>query len=290
MVCRLCGSPNIKHKFLIDNFSPSFSIAECKDCRFQFQEIQESETYAFYDESYYSGKAAFSYIDERKNEEASRIVWKKRFSYLRKRARNQGPKRFLDVGCSFGGLMQIASENNFDVYGAEVSEYSGNFAAGRFGKDRLFIGNIEDISLPDDYFSIVTMVEVIEHLYNPEKSIRNIYRSMQEGGLLLIQTANMAGLQAVFGGNRYHYYLPGHLSYFSRTNLENLLRQTGFRKVKFIGGVEFGLLPKLLKSRADFKKIGDYLKWIRISWYHLKSRIALGPVRLTSSMVVLAWK
>lgn len=290
--CRLCGNRNVRNKFAVpfaaslkSGRGKSFDIFECPDCGFQFRDLPEKDAYSFYHEGYYRGKAAFSYIDERQNEPASRVVWKARMKRLAKRDRSGGKKYFLDVGCSFGGLMQVAKESGYEPFGAEVSRYSGDYAAGRFGRKNVFIGNIETLKLPKNRFSAVTMIEVIEHLFRPREALKNIHRSMRKGGVLLVQTADMAGLQAALGGKRYHYYLPGHLSYFTGKNISRLLKETGFSKVRVIAGVEFGLLPKLLKSRGGFKKMRDYLSWLRIAFYHILSKL-----RLTSSMVVLAWK
>ena len=290
MHCRLCGEAEMLLKYEITRFDPAFNVYECASCGFLQQDISENEAYDFYDEAYYRGKKAYSYIDERNMEKASREVWKARFRHWKKLEHAGIPRRFLDVGCSFGGLMQTGMEAGYESYGAEVSAYSGAYARERFGEKHVFTGNIERISLPKDFFNIVSMIEVIEHLYNPRKAVENIFASLKEKGLLVIQTANMAGLQAQKAGADYHYFLPGHLSYFNRFNLERLLLETGFSKTRFVGGVEFGLLPKLLKSQYSFKNSKDYLKWFKIAVYHLMSRIPLGKQRLTSSMVMLAWK
>jgi ubiquinone/menaquinone biosynthesis C-methylase UbiE len=186
--------------------------------------------------------------------------------------------------------MKVAQELGYKVTGIEVSDYAGNYTKKRFGKESVLIGNIEEIKLPENYFSIVSLIEVLEHILDFRKALNNIISSMKRGAVIVIQTADMDGLQARLFGPKYHYYLPGHLSYFSRTTLTILLKSIGFRKIKFIGGVEFSLFPKLIKSKSGFKKWTDYFKWIKISIYHLLSRIAIGRFHLTSSMVVAAWK
>lgn len=290
MKCKLCGREGAAKKFTVGRFDPPFDVYECPHCRFQFRDIGAEEACAFYDEAYYTGGKQFAYLDERANEEACRIVWNARVNKLARYDRTEGPRRFLDVGCSFGGLMQVASERGYEAYGAEVSGYSAGYARERFGAERVFAGNIENIDLPQDFFSIVTMIEVIEHLCEPRKAVENVARSLRKGGVLLVQTADMSGAQAVKEGAGYHYYLPGHVSYFDRCNLATLLKESGFSRVKFVPGVEFGLLPKLRKSRYSFKTARDYRQWLRISWYHLKSKIAVGRFHWTSSMVVLGWK
>lgn len=291
MNCRLCSSPDTHFKFKVESFQPSFSIYECGRCGFQFQDVSPEAAYGFYTQNYYEGGTSFTYQDERSMEEASRIVWKARAKKLKAWDKSGLPQpRFLDVGCAFGGLMQVAEEYGYQAYGAEVSDFSGNYARERFGNDRVKIGSVETIDWPENYFSVITMIEVIEHLLDPAAAIRQLYRALAPGGVLLLQTADMAGLQALKGGASYHYYLPGHLSYFTRSNLSRLLLESGFERTHFFGGVEFGLLPKLRKSRHSFKTAKDYLRWWTIAEYHFRSKFVLFGKHLTSSMVMAAWK
>ncbi len=51
---------------------------------------------------------------------------------------------------------------------------------------------------------------MIEHLSYPEKVFEKLGKILKPGGLLLIQTANFEGWQAINAGADYHYYLPGH--------------------------------------------------------------------------------
>ncbi len=291
MACRICGNNFIIKKYMIGRFDPPLIISECKLCRFLFQETDIETAYSYYDSGYYDGQSFYSYMDERKEEAACRVVWKKRFLKWIKWDRT-GVKNgnFLDVGCSFGGLMKVAEENGYHSNGIEVSVYSGEYSKKRFGEDSVYIGNVEDVKLPENKYSIVSFIEVIEHIYDVRKALKNIYSSMKKGGVIIIQTADMDGLQARFHGDAYNYFLPGHLSYFSRANLLALLESSGYKNIKFIGGVEFGLLPKLIKSGYGFKKWTDYLRWFKISIYHLMSKIAIGRLHLTSSMVMAAWK
>ena len=83
--------------------------------RFTDEQLKE-----MYNESYYTGSADYSYYDERQALKYSQYVWKKRVRKIKKYI-NGG--NFLDVGCSFGGLLETASEY-FTPYGLEISEYS----------------------------------------------------------------------------------------------------------------------------------------------------------------------
>ena len=62
----------------------------------------------------------------------------------------------------------------------------------------------------------------------------------------------------------------------------------GFSKICIFRPVDFGLLPKLKKSRGDFNSLKDYARWMSIASYHLKGKLKIKEHPLTSSMVVYA--
>ncbi len=245
----------------------------------------EAEIKNMYREDYYSGKADYSYVDEREIERFAMHVWKKRMKFI---ARHAPAGNYLDVGAAFGGLMK-AAEQYFIPHGIEISPYAGEKASALF-PGRVHIGTLEDHPFSGDYFSAITMIELIEHLEDPRRALARCHGLLKKGGLLVVQTANMDGRQARQLKDRYEYFMPGHLSYFSMSNLRSTLRECGFSRIKVYYPVEFGLIPKLLKSRHAFKSFKDYRAWPRISWYHVKSKVHCGTFAMTSSMVIYAYK
>ena len=177
----------------------------------------------------------------------------------------------------------------FKPYGVELSEYSGKYARTLFG-DNIHIGTLYNHPFTNDSFSVITMIEMIEHSNDPVFVLKESYKLLHKKGLLLIQTANMNGLQAKLLRQNYAMFMPGHLSYFTMRNLSDLLKKIGFQSIKIFYPVEFGLLPKLLKSRYNFNSKIDYLKWLRIAYYHYISKIRFSNFALTSSMVIYAFK
>lgn len=285
MLCPLCKSET-EYRYTITRFTPNFDILVCKACGLEMQSKMPADDSAFYTEDYYSGRADYAYHDERRQEEFERIVYQAR---LRKVADYvPAPADFLDVGCAYGGLALEAARAGYRAHGLDISQQAVKIAHSR-GVDANQ-GRLTDNIFGAGSMDAVTMIEVIEHLANPAESVQALAEIIRPGGVLVIQTANYSGLQAKTQGADYHYYLPGHLHYFSRSNLTALLKRSGFSKVDFFGGVEFGLIPKLRKSRGSFQSIGDYARWLRISWYHLKSKAAFGNFALTSAMVLYAVK
>lgn len=241
------------------------------------QNIQE-----LYNEDYYTGKAEYSYKDERQTETFDAFVWDARLKNIQKFV-SKG--NFLDIGCAFGGFLSRAKEFGFTPFGVEISPYAAKYAQER--GIQVYTGSFLEVDLPKNYFQVVTLIEVLEHLPNPEQVFDKLVDILAEGGLLLIQTANFRGKQAKEEGPYYHYYLPGHLYYYSDSLLMELLKERGIKDFKIYYGVDFPLLAKLKKSRGSFKTWKEYFAWWRISKYHLKSKFFPGS---TSSMVFYAFK
>jgi len=285
--CPLCGSEPVTPLYAITRFTPPFRVDRCAACGFIFMNprFNDATVQGFYNESYYRGNAEYSYFDEREAEHFARYVWNARLRVIR---RYVPEGNFLDVGCSFGGFLR-AAPRYYTPLGIEPSAYAGTHARNEMGS-RIHVGTLADHPFLRESISVITMIEVLEHMADPASAVRECAALLRRGGVLVIQTANMEGLQAKHYGGDYGYFLPGHLSYFGKRNLTGLLLREGFSEVVVYRPVEFGLLPKPLKSRGSFRSLLDYRHWIRISLYHMITRFAFGDFSPTSSMVVYAIK
>jgi SAM-dependent methyltransferase len=302
MTCPVCESTNTFFYGEISRFEKPFSIRKCGDCDSSYQYPPPKNSDAFYTGDYYSGGADYSYVDERKIDKYARYVWDARIRKLQKFHKDG---IFLDVGCSFGGLTRSASKY-YRAYGIDISDYAvkqGN----KFSKQiahithisnnenfrGLFQGDLINFSISEiknSSVAVISMIEVAEHLENPAEHFKKAWQLLMPGGIFLIQTANMTAYQAESAGLDYHYYLPGHITYFSERGLETLLKKTGFTSVIKYFPVEFGLMPKLQKMRGGFTSWRDYFRWFKVARYHVVSFFRYKNMPLTSSMVVYAIK
>lgn len=267
---------------------------------------------AFYTEGYYTGDAAFSYQDERKKEHYHNFVHRARLSSIErflnksigvsKHMPASGVRhKFLDVGCAFGAFVRAAKTHGFDAYGLDVSRYAvaqGNEIEECGAQQvRLFQGDL--LHLPNkgiakevfaqNTFSVITLVEVAEHLEKPSKNFEAAFNLLRPGGVLVIQTANFEGWQASVG-QTYHYYLPGHLVYYTATGLRTLLERIGFRETHEFFPVDFSLWAKWRKAWGDVRRLRDFTRFVRMSFYHVKSKLKWRGFPLTSSYVLYARK
>ncbi len=278
-----CCAGSLEHLYTIERFEQPIHIEACPGCGFQMQTSPPAPS-KLYTEEYYTGEAQYSYRDERKAHQFDSHVHKAR---LRTIARHVPPPAdFLDVGCAFGSFVRSARDFGYNARGIDISPYAAREA--RAAGLAVTQGTLDSQSVASASADVITLIEVIEHLPDPGAVFAQLARITRPGGLVVIQTANFLGYQARLQGSDYHYYLPGHVCYYSTRTLRLLLARHGFSRVRFYRPVDFGLLAKLRKSRGSFRRYRDYVRWLRITWYHLLGRVAWGDFALTSSMTAYA--
>jgi 2-polyprenyl-3-methyl-5-hydroxy-6-metoxy-1,4-benzoquinol methylase len=153
--------------------------------------------------------------------------------------------KVLEVGCSDGYIGSLFLKKNNEVYGLDIDKYKVDQAKKRGVKARIW--DIESDSLPyrNNYFDIVLLTDVIEHVFDTDQILMNIHSVLKNGGLLLVTTPNVASLarriMLLFGINphleyssRYMDFLPGsvgHIRYYTHGNLKHQLEMHNFRDV-----------------------------------------------------------
>ncbi len=286
MICPFC---NVETHYLytITKFKENFDIYQCKICKLQIK-LNKDDLKNYYNQDYYEGKSEYSYIDERKYLPYFEFVWKARLNTISQY--KPPPARLLDIGCSFGGFVKSAIGKGYDAYGIDISEYAISYCQNNpLLNNRTFLSDLERYQ-PEHKYDIITMIEVLEHLPEPDKIFKKLHELLNPGGLLIIQTANFDGLQAKLQKQNYHYYLPGHLFYYSKSNLTDFLKKNGFNEFIYFHGVDFGVIPKIKKMKGFFSRKSDYLKIFRVISYHYLSKIYFNHISLTSSLVIYAFR
>lgn len=282
MICPFCRVPT-NYIFTIDRFSPSLDIYQCIFCNLLMKKQDQEINY--YNEQYYSGKGDYFYIDERRYKKYFKEVWNARIQSIK--IYKPPPANVLDIGSSFGGFVETFLENQYDAEGIDISDYAIREAKKNpLLKKRIFKSDLLNFS-PKKKYDIITLIEVLEHLPDPERVFSKISELLNSKGLLVIQTANFDGLQAILQGKNYHYFLPGHLYYYSKSNLIKILKKFEFQDFIHFHGVDFGIIPKLKKAKGLVSRKRDF---IRIIFYHFISKIYFQSLSLTSSYVLYAFK
>jgi len=175
--------------------------------------------------------------------------------------------KLLDVGCGNGYLMNIAKKKAKFVYGCDISR-----TAVKEAKRKGMVVVCADLNsgkLPyaDEGLDDVTCIEVIEHVLDPMKLLRDIYRVLKPNGQLVLTTPNIRCfknlVRLLFEGTFPHttkdnfVWGGGHLHYFTRKDIQLLLQKAGFKSIKFY--IAANQFKRSKKRQIVHKLTGDLI-------------------------------
>lgn len=143
-------------------------------------------------------------------------------------------RQLLEIGSGAGLFAKAFARAGWRVTGVEVNEAGATFARERLGLD-VRQQYAEDLDLPAGSVDAVAMMDVIEHVPDPQATLRTALRFLRPGGVLLLQTPNINALSYSALGVDWAVLSPAeHLYYFSEDTLRRLLTQVGFSGVEFV--------------------------------------------------------
>ncbi len=148
-----------------------------------------------------------------------------------------GRARLLDVGCGFGGFIDLMRQRGWDAEGVDPAPSAVEVATRRGRAVRL--GTLEGFPAERGPYDAVTMFYVLEHLPDPMGALRKVFDLLVPGGTLLVRvphTTPIVRLLAPLGLGGELYDPPFHLYDFTPAVLQEMLRRTGFRAARTFPG------------------------------------------------------
>jgi len=97
------------------------------------------------------------------------------------------PGNALEIGCAHGGFTHLMQQSGFAATGLELSPSIVGFAQRTFDIP-VFCGPVEEQPLLKQSFDVIALMDVLEHLPNPLKTIRHCVGLLKPDGVLFIQT------------------------------------------------------------------------------------------------------
>ncbi len=148
----------------------------------------------------------------------------------------------LDVGCATGNFLYVLKQNGYEVKGIELSTFAADYGRKNFGIDivnKPYDSNLLNHELPENYFDVVLMGDVLEHFTNPTEAMQLTYKILKPGGVALIQlpgTLNLISSKIAFfiyrliGSQKTMHIPPFHLTEFNAKTATRMFEKSGFRK------------------------------------------------------------
>jgi ubiquinone/menaquinone biosynthesis C-methylase UbiE len=198
-------------------------------------------------------------------------------SVLRRRARPDAS--LLEVGCGSGRILSSirARDTSLRLTGIDLSAEQVQLAQRSHPGIDFVCGNGESLPFADASFDYVIFFDFLEHIERPRASLAEMHRVLAPGGVLHLvcpaEGQSIYWLSRKLFGRHFKEQTAGHIQVFSRRELADLVRATGFALEK----TQFSY--HLLGSVLDYTLFALMLhpRLYRIYWtrnaYYAKSKV-----------------
>lgn len=266
--CPICGNSKFESIEKIKGIF-NFSVYKCLNCELFFQNPIpcKKDLENFYD-SVYKKECNFS-LTEKSFQNFNNMQEENRVKKIEKFIRKG---KLLDVGASTGFFVSVAKKRGWKVMGVEYSKEAVRIAKEKFG---IFLvnGEITSNKIPNNYFDVVTMHSVLEHLPDLEETVKEVNKKLKKRGYFVFNVPNVKSFEYSFYKmlkRKFPGFIFEHLYYFNPDNIELLMERNGF-SIKKMTSRHFsrynlplrpliGLATFMPKLFLEYSDIGGILK------------------------------
>lgn len=204
-----------------------------------------------------------------KTKAQKRIINNKNFTYrvlidvINNNVHQLQSKKVLDIGCGAGTVSFYLASKKARIWGIDISQRAiqkcvqtaKNLSLQK--QARFFCGTLDTLK-NNSKFDLVICSEVIEHIENDREFLKDIYKILKKGSVLILSTPSKNAPLYKIGFARKFDKRVGHLRRYLPEEIEELVKSVGFsiKEVKLTEGVlrnflfltKFGWLIKLFRG------------------------------------------
>jgi 2-polyprenyl-3-methyl-5-hydroxy-6-metoxy-1,4-benzoquinol methylase len=233
--CRVCKSTSLSLYLQVkDHFlsKENFQLLKCDECHtLMTTPVPASNEIA----RYYQSEAYVSHSDTQKGlvnfayQQVKKITLNQKMSLVRNCMPDQ--KSLLDFGCGTGDFANHCRINGIDTTGIEPDPDARKRAADK----GVNVGDLDMLKTIKKTFGVISLWHVLEHTYDPVKTILDLKKLLVPRGTIIIAVPNYLSHDA----QRYRefwaaYDVPRHLFHFSQKSIAKLAEQTGLTLEKVL--------------------------------------------------------
>ncbi len=163
--------------------------------------------------------------------------------------------RLLDIGTAAGSFLQAARARGWQVAGCEPNRWMCDWGRTHYGL-QIDPGTLLEQRYPDGSFDVVTLWDVLEHDGNPKGLLEECHRVLRPDGFMVVNYPDVGSWIARLMGRRWVFLLSGHLYYFTRGTVRDLLQRTGFQVID----------------------LRPHIQWLELDYLLLRSEALVGPI------------
>lgn len=142
----------------------------------------------------------------------------------------------LDLGCGIGNLTAALKKEkpSLKVTGIDINKKAIKKANTLFPQTNFLKADISNLPFKNNTFEIITGFDILEHLSNPKKVLKEVYRILKKGGIVHFSTplegqpGTLYWLLSYLNWHGKEKY-AGHQQKFSRSSFLKLIKKSGFK-------------------------------------------------------------
>jgi len=225
--CPACGSISSEPRF--DKFG--FSFRSCSTCETIFMSPRPSpavmgDYYANSENYAYWAKYIFPASEASRREKIHKPWLDRVIGYCNRFCIRQGT--LLEVGPGFGTFAEVTTSSGAFSRVIAIEPTPEMAAACRARGVQVIEKRIEDVTDEIGAADVVVSFEVIEHLFDPAKFVRQCAALIRPGGLLVLSCPNGLGFDISMLGPNALAVDAEHVNLFNPHSLSHLLDKVGF--------------------------------------------------------------
>ena len=165
----------------------------------------------------------------------------------------------LDVGCGEGFFLFNASKAGYTTKGIDISQDAAEYARREFGLN-VEAKPFKELQFPENYFDVVTLWQVLEHVPYPLIVLKEVHRILKPGGLLATSTPDIEGIMAKIFRRKWWNLRRLHINQFTAKTLADMLNRAGFKNVFSTKYKEYISISMLVIPVLKYLKIYELTK------------------------------
>ncbi len=296
--CNLCGSDEfdlfLEREDLNVYLPGTFTLVRCRICGLVYQNPRPvKESYdLIYPQEYDQFTPSIEAVEPMQRFFRGYGL-KKRVKFV---ARYKKGGTLCDIGCAGGDFLEMAKNYGYQVTGVEPNLQASTYA--RSLGLNVITGALDEIEVSDNFFDVITMWNVIEHLSDPRAALDKLFHLLKPDGFLIFTTPNLSSFDAkLFGRYWIGFELPRHFYVFSTETIQMILLSSRYNLIEtcffygshaaFMSSLRFWLRGKYRVRHPQFENL----------FFSFPSRMIMMPVffildhlKLSSPMTVVCRK
>jgi 2-polyprenyl-3-methyl-5-hydroxy-6-metoxy-1,4-benzoquinol methylase len=220
----------------------------------------------FYREEYFQACKSYSYSHDYSEEEMQfNLTQPIVADHVWKQARKKPVGKLIDIGCGEGFFARYFYDHGWEIECCDLSSFAiekhNPEILGFFTKNNIY-KELDKLIINNNKFDFINLSNVLEHVREPINLLERVKKIMGKDSMLRIKVPNDFSTfqQILLDSSRisseYWFNPPGHVNFFTKESLKEVLTSCGFRIVKVLANfpIEILLINKFSNYVIDKSK------------------------------------